>query len=85
MTGLCKTCKHWMNVCKHGEARGNCPYGEDCTPVGYRGHCMKAVSLHGAPKEPTTMMWGMDSSEYQANVYTLPEFGCVMHEPESGR
>jgi hypothetical protein len=68
----CSTCKHWVDLRKlENDPReyGLCAKGDFNTP-----------ELPGEA-DPDTLMWGNDASDFKARVCTMPNFGCVMHEP----
>lgn len=90
----CKSCKHWVPLCEHGEPHDGYCYrcDDDASPTmqgpkgvgAKRGHCMRGDSDGLDPDDETTLMWGGDGSEYEGRVYTKPEFGCVMWEKKNG-
>jgi hypothetical protein len=78
----CKTCKFW-------EPPKNESYGE----VPGVGRCAKVVQFWNAtewaadgegrkllPEFTADLAFVQDGSDYRADLYTKPEFGCVQHE-----
>lgn len=65
---LCGTCRHWL-VRHAPTSRG---YGE-CQRVQHLGE-----DEYNSAIEP---IWTGDIEGCVATVYTLPTFGCVLHEP----
>ena len=89
MSGRCKECRHWFATCVHGRPRrGHDPTwcydcdGEPKVAEGRKGYCLRAGMDGGKPIDDASLMWGQDGSDYTADVYTRPDFGCVMWEPQ---
>lgn len=78
----CGTCDFWEKPgTKYGEVPGV-------------GRCKRAVMYWSAtewrkgytervlrPEYADALMFVQDASDYQADLFTLPNFGCVQHEP----
>lgn len=85
--GLCKSCRHWLAICKHGWEAGkhceSCP-GRIAASGKQTGVCRRASAADGEPRDPDALMWGQDASDYRAGVCTKADFGCVMWEGKDG-
>lgn len=62
----CRTCKHWQK------------YSEMDRLAGY-GRCFEVVHYPFYPEGQTALLFG-SSGQYDSLI-TLPDFGCLLHEP----
>ena len=82
----CKTCAHWVpEEAQYGELRGigiclavvqfwaATEWGPDDDPTDF-GRLLK-------PEYADKLAFVKDSSDYYAELKTLPDFGCVQHTP----
>lgn len=81
--GNCKTCKHWAGFEDHlfGQVRGAgickaIPQVWDISAWDAEGDLREIL-----PQYKDTKAFVRDGSDYRAELQTLPDFGCVMHEP----
>lgn len=85
----CKTCKWW------DRSEVDIDYPPDYAILGL-GHCTKAVRLWEAiewdednerrffkPGYDEQLSFTQDGSQYRADLYTRPDFGCVHHEEKA--
>lgn len=85
----CETCKHWLNTeeGEHVDAL-SIPWSsakDYSARLAARnadiGRCDAAVHpVEVDADEPVPMLMSRDASDYQSNVYTRRDFGCVLHE-----
>ena len=79
----CKTCKHWDPV-KEGEygaiqGSGGCKAARQLWDVTER-KPPDYDDLTLLPEHAGLLCMVADGSEYRAELITMPDFGCVMHE-----
>ena len=78
----CKTCKHWDKV-KDGEygalpGSGGCKAARQIWDVTERSDDDDNLRL--LPEHAGLLCMVVDGSQYLAELITMPDFGCVMHE-----
>lgn len=66
----CATCRHWQ-VAEPGFRRSHPDHGY-CAGVG--------AHTSELPEPPTRPAFTTDLEQYSSALYTLPTFGCVLHE-----
>lgn len=81
----CKTCKHWDPV-KEGEhgaipGSGGCKAARQIWEVTER-KPPDYDDLTLLPEHAGLLCFVADGSEYVAELITMPDFGCVMHEED---
>jgi hypothetical protein len=86
VNGRCETCKHWVPF--GGKARRGDVYGVMVNGVDRElGLCQKASGVSygddGDGRDPTSLAYAEDGSDYRANFRTDGKFGCVMYEAKS--
>lgn len=70
MINHCQTCRHWTpNVP---------PPWWTSTSHGVCNHILSAVDYRKATDTPVVIA---DSDDRRATLHTLPDFGCVLHQP----
>ena len=79
----CKTCKHWDPV-NEGEWRA-VPGSGGCKAARQIWTVAESVppdydELRLLPEHAGLLCMVADGSEYHAELITMPDFGCVMHE-----
>ena len=77
----CKTCKHWDRI-KDGEwgavrGTGACKAARQLWDVTESG---ADHERHLLPEHAGLLCMVVDGSHYEAELITMPDFGCVMHE-----
>lgn len=74
----CKTCKHWDKNYKNPIGIGYCTRAKmfwDSTE--WAGNGKGRVFKDHAKHE---LFFVQDASDYQADLLTMPDFGCIQHE-----
>ena len=81
----CRTCKHWVQVdpTEYGVliGSGNCtkvPQIWDVSDLDFSGAVFKLKPEHAA-----VLAVVEDADEFYARLVTMPDFGCVQHEPDT--
>jgi hypothetical protein len=78
----CKTCKHWLpprNPYREVEGTNVCariPQYWDATMWAPDGESRTLL-----PEYEGVTAFTQDGSDYSADLLTLPDFGCTLHEP----
>jgi len=80
----CNTCRHWDRV-KDGEygalpGSGGCKAARQIWEVTEQGP-PDYYALRLLPKHAGLLCMVADGSEYRAELITMSDFGCVMHQP----
>lgn len=80
----CNTCKHWGSDRDLQEVPGvrSCtavPMYWEVTDWGDKSNDYKRTLK---PEYANTKAFVQDGSDYSATLLTLPDFGCVMHQPK---
>jgi transposase len=76
MSGHCKDCVHWTPFDPTNPGGSVYRALLHAKPKAF-GLCAKA---NGIKRDPTSLAYAEDGSDYKANFRTSPEFGCVMFE-----
>ena len=42
--------------------------------------CSRAFGENGGPEDPMTKVVALDASDYRAELWVTPDFGCVLYE-----
>lgn len=83
MTGHCKTCRWWLPPEYENEIVRPLDADNDYEPMvmPFEVRQCKSPKLLFYERPPLDGATVMDGSQYKAELYTGPEFGCVNHEP----
>ncbi len=80
----CNKCKHWELAGKcesgHSVGLGRCtavPLLWDATEWAYDGDSRVLTNEY-----KNTKAFAQDGSDYRAHLLTMPDFGCVSHQPD---
>ena len=83
----CRTCKHWVQVdpTEYGVLIGS----GDCTKVPQIWDVSEEIHKRGRwrlvlkPEHASVLAVVDDADEFHAKLFTMPDFGCVQHEPDT--
>lgn len=81
----CKTCKHWDSRADEYYFGGEVPGTNTCRAVpeiwGVTQWSKDGETREMKPEHIGRLAFVQDGSDYHAALKTLPDFGCVQHEP----
>jgi hypothetical protein len=70
LLNTCETCRHWEKKPGHFNQSNHSGYGR----------CVIAAGYAGEPDIDDVMAYATDSEDYEAQLMTKPNFGCVQWE-----
>lgn len=76
----CNTCRFWN---RNGEGREMWANEDDDYVVTGHRRCLRVIHGNGSStgREPRELAMVCDGSGYAASLWSLPTFGCALHEP----